>query len=124
MKPRNWYHRNLGWVPRPVRQVIIMVIGGTMLLLGLIMFIPLVPGPGFLLIPIGLAILALEFAWAARWLLKIRRATYNMQQRMWGEHAPWPAPWLLWCRQSISNVWHKCRVLIKRPKSQHPTNGS
>ena len=65
-----------------MRQVIISVIGGTILLLGIIMFMPLVPGPGIVVIPIGLAILALEFAWAARWLLKIRKKAAQMHQRI------------------------------------------
>lgn len=30
------------------------------------------PGPAFLVIPAGLAILAIEFAWAKRWLGKVR----------------------------------------------------
>jgi uncharacterized protein (TIGR02611 family) len=78
----HWYQRRFGWIPRPVRQVIISVIGGTILLLGIIMFMPLVPGPGIVVIPIGLAILALEFAWAARWLLKIRKKAAQMHQRI------------------------------------------
>ncbi len=44
--------------------------GGTVLALG-IAFIVL-PGPAFLVIPAGLAILAMEFAWARRWLRKAR----------------------------------------------------
>jgi tellurite resistance protein TerC len=31
------------------------------------------PGPAFIVIPIGLAILASEYAWARRWLRKVRR---------------------------------------------------
>ena len=30
------------------------------------------PGPAFVVIPIGLAILSIEFAWARRWLKKVR----------------------------------------------------
>lgn len=30
------------------------------------------PGPAFVVIPVGLAILAVEFVWARRWLKKIR----------------------------------------------------
>ena len=46
---------------RHARRVVIFVVGMSVVVLGLIMFIPLVPGPGFLVIPIGLAILAIEF---------------------------------------------------------------
>ena len=31
------------------------------------------PGPAFVVIPVGLAILATEFAWARHWLKKARR---------------------------------------------------
>jgi uncharacterized membrane protein YbaN (DUF454 family) len=64
-----------------VRRIIIFVIGGTLLLLGLLgMVLPVLPGVIF--IPLALAILAAEFAWAARWLIKIRRTATNMHQRV------------------------------------------
>ncbi len=47
-----------------VRKVVIAVIGTTVLLLGLALII--LPGPAFVVIPVGLAILASEFAWARR----------------------------------------------------------
>ena len=49
-------------VPSPLRKVIVAVIGGTVLLIGVAMVI--LPGPAVLVIPIGLGILASEFAWA------------------------------------------------------------
>ncbi len=123
MRFRGWYQRKFGWVPKPVRQIIISVIGGTMLLLGLFMVIPFVPGPGFLLIPIGLAILALEFAWATRWLLKIRRAAANMQERMQSEHAPFHVRCMAWCQRCGLAAWQRCRAVFKRPKSASRMNG-
>lgn len=48
------------------RRAGVALAGGLVLLLGLLL-IPL-PGPGLLVAPLGLAILALEFAWARRWL--------------------------------------------------------
>lgn len=51
------------------KRVILIVFGFTVLLLGIVLSIPLVPGPGFLVIFAGLAILAVEFVWA-RTLLK------------------------------------------------------
>ena len=47
---------------RLARRLVIAVIGGTVVLAGVIMLVT--PGPGLVVIPIGLAILALEFAWA------------------------------------------------------------
>jgi len=43
-----------------------VVMGFTVLLAGIAMLV--LPGPAFVVIPIGLAILSLEFAWAARLL--------------------------------------------------------
>lgn len=55
------------------RRVVIAVIGGTVFLLGLILVVPGVPGPGLIGILAGLAILGIEFAWARRWLRKIKK---------------------------------------------------
>jgi uncharacterized protein (TIGR02611 family) len=54
-----------------VRRVIVSVIGATVLLIGVALLV--LPGPAFIVIPIGLAILATEYAWARRWLKKVRR---------------------------------------------------
>lgn len=45
-----------------LRKLIIAIIGGTVLLIGVALII--LPGPAFIVIPVGLAILASEFAWA------------------------------------------------------------
>lgn len=53
------------------RRITIAVVGVTVLLGGLVMIF--LPGPAILVIPLGLAILSVEFAWARHWLQKIRR---------------------------------------------------
>ena len=58
------------WTLRKTKRLIIAVVGITVLLLG-IAFIFL-PGPAFVVIPVGLAILATEFAWARRLLKKVK----------------------------------------------------
>lgn len=52
------------------KRLLIMIAGGTVLALGVAMIV--LPGPAIIIIPAGLAILALEFAWARRWLRSIR----------------------------------------------------
>jgi hypothetical protein len=52
------------------RQIVIAVIGGTLLLGGIIMLVT--PGPGIALVLAGLAVLAIEFAWARIWLRKLK----------------------------------------------------
>jgi tellurite resistance protein TerC len=47
-----------------LRKLFIAIIGGTVLLIGVALIV--LPGPAFIVIPIGLAILATEFAWARR----------------------------------------------------------
>lgn len=52
------------------RRCAIAVVGGTVVLIGILMIV--FPGPAIVVIPAGLAILSLEFAWAKLWLKKIR----------------------------------------------------
>ena len=54
-----------------VRRVIVSVVGATVVLIGIALLV--LPGPAFVVIPVGLAILATEYAWARRWLRKVRR---------------------------------------------------
>ena len=77
---RAWLRLKLGWIPRPVRRIIVGVIGGTLLLLALIGFIMPVM-PGFIFLPLGLAILPVEFTWAARWLKKVKRGAQAVRDR-------------------------------------------
>ena len=55
---------------RRAKRASVALIGGTVLLAGIVLLV--LPGPAFLVIPAGLAILATEFAWARRWLKKVR----------------------------------------------------
>lgn len=64
------------------RRIVIFVIGGSILLVGVVMFLPFVPGPGFVIIPIGLAVLAIEFAWARRALKNVKIMASNMQKKV------------------------------------------
>lgn len=54
-----------------VKRIIVSVLGATVLLIGIALLV--LPGPAFIVIPVGLAILATEYAWARRWLRKARR---------------------------------------------------
>jgi uncharacterized protein (TIGR02611 family) len=59
-------------VLRQAKRLIVLVVGLTVLLIGVALLV--LPGPAFVVIPLGLAILATEFAWARRLLLSIRDA--------------------------------------------------
>jgi uncharacterized protein (TIGR02611 family) len=62
-----------------VRRVIVSVIGATVLLIGIALLV--LPGPAFIVIPVGLAILATEYAWARRWLKKVRQVASDVVSR-------------------------------------------
>lgn len=55
---------------KAARRIVVAVVGSTVLLLGVFMLVT--PGPGLVVIPLGLAILSIEFAWARFWLRKLR----------------------------------------------------
>jgi len=55
---------------RQVRKLVIAVIGFTVLAIGLALIV--LPGPAVLVIPAGLAILSIEFAWARNLLKRMR----------------------------------------------------
>ncbi len=77
------------------RRIVIAVIGGTVVLAGVIMLVA--PGPGLIVIPLGLAILALEFAWAKVWLERLKaRLTKEQLNGLFGKTrglgSPGPSP--------------------------------
>jgi tellurite resistance protein TerC len=55
---------------RQARRIVIGVVGGTIVLIGIALIV--LPGPAFIVIPAGLAVLSIEFAWARRFLHKVR----------------------------------------------------
>lgn len=57
------------------RRIIITVVGVTVLIIGVIMIVT--PGPALILIPVGLAILSIEFAFARSWLKRLREVISN-----------------------------------------------
>lgn len=58
--PRRW----ISWIGRSARRVSVLVAGLAVLAAGIAMLA--LPGPGVLMLLVGLAILATEFAWAER----------------------------------------------------------
>jgi uncharacterized protein (TIGR02611 family) len=62
-----------------VKRVIVSVVEVTVLLIGIALLV--LPGPAFIVIPVGLAILATEYAWARRWLKRARRIASDVVSR-------------------------------------------
>ena len=55
---------------RAGRKLAIATLGASVVAVGVAMLV--LPGPAIIVIPLGLAILAVEFAWARRWLERLR----------------------------------------------------
>jgi tellurite resistance protein TerC len=70
---------------RTARRIAVLVVGSTVILLGIVMLVT--PGPGLLVIPIGLAILGVEFAWARIWLRRVRETISNRNSRNHAQRA-------------------------------------
>lgn len=56
---------------RTARRVVVGVVGVTVMAVGVALLV--LPGPAFVVLPIGLGILAIEFEWARRLLRRVRR---------------------------------------------------
>jgi uncharacterized protein (TIGR02611 family) len=68
------------------RRIAVLVIGGTVCLIGVLMIV--LPGPAFVVIPLGLGILGLEFAWARRWLARVKQAAGGLVDGV-KDYYPW-----------------------------------
>lgn len=66
---------------RQIRRLAILVCGLTVVLVGLVMFIT--PGPGLVVVPFGLGILAIEFVWARRLLAQVRDRAARLRDDYW-----------------------------------------
>lgn len=62
---------------RHARRIIVAVVGATVVLAGIAMLV--LPGPAFIVIPAGLAILATEFVWARRLLRKAKKTVLQFR---------------------------------------------
>jgi uncharacterized protein (TIGR02611 family) len=58
-------------LPHPVRWIGVAAVGGSLIVVGVILLV--LPGPGLVLIALGVAVLATEFAWAESVLNRMKR---------------------------------------------------
>ena len=88
-RKRAWQQRlnaKFGLDKMPViRKLVYSVLGTTILLVGIVMIV--LPGPAFIVIPLGLAVLASEYAWARR---IIRRGRVFIGRRVGKRKPPRP----------------------------------
>jgi uncharacterized protein (TIGR02611 family) len=55
---------------KKVKRIVVGIVGFTILVIGVLLLV--LPGPAFLVIPLGLGILATEFVWAKKLLKKVK----------------------------------------------------
>ena len=67
--------KTIHWTYKTARRVVIAVLGSTIIAIGIVMIVA--PGPALIVIPIGLAVLGIEFAFARRWLKSLRETISN-----------------------------------------------
>ena len=71
--------RKLAEAHRTAKRIAIGVLGAGVILAGVAMIV--LPGPALLVIPAGLAILGIEYAWARRWLQRLRDQSERIAAR-------------------------------------------
>jgi uncharacterized protein (TIGR02611 family) len=87
------------------RRVVVAIVGTTVLLLGIALIV--LPGPAFVVIPVGLAILATEFAWAKRWLKIVREAAEKGVDKL--SAFPWAPRWIQSIRETATKIADKLK---------------
>ena len=60
-------------------KITVTLVGGVVALIGVVMLVT--PGPAFVMIPLGLAILATEWDWAKRWLEKAKEQARKAKEK-------------------------------------------
>ncbi len=66
-------------LPPLARKIVVGFIGGIIFVAGIVMIVT--PGPAFVLIPVGLLLLASEFKWAERWAQKGQDAVHRLREK-------------------------------------------
>jgi tellurite resistance protein TerC len=82
----------LGVSYRAAKRIVVFVLGATVLLFGLLLLV--LPGPGLLVIFLGLTLLATEFVWARLWLRRLRVSTRRAGRKArahWWRRRPPPS---------------------------------
>jgi hypothetical protein len=73
---------------RMARRIGIAIGGGVLVLAGAVLSLPLVPGPGFVLILAGLGLLSLEFERPRTWLAWLKMRFGKLADRVRGKAPP------------------------------------
>lgn len=77
--------RGLHLTYKAARRIVVGVVGVTVVLIGVVMLVT--PGPALVVIPVGLAILSIEFTWARAWLRRMRESISNLNSNNLNQRA-------------------------------------
>jgi len=80
----------MNWLVHHGKRVARIVAGIVVIILGLLLMIPGVPGPGFIVVFAGLSILAIDFVWAHRLKTKLKDGADKVVEKLRGKSAPKP----------------------------------
>lgn len=72
-------------LPHPLRWLVAATVGGTLVVVGLVLMV--LPGPGIPILLLGLLILATEFAWAESLLRRTRAGVRAASAKVRGRQA-------------------------------------
>lgn len=64
---------------KQIKRFIVGIIGTTILILGIAMIV--LPGPAFIVIPVGMSILATEFLWAKKMIEKFKDKIESLKKK-------------------------------------------
>jgi uncharacterized protein (TIGR02611 family) len=79
--PATYAYQTENGALRLAKKIVIAAVGVSVVLVGVVMIVT--PGPAIVVIPAGLAILAVEFAWARRWLRRVKAYVRIARRRGW-----------------------------------------
>jgi hypothetical protein len=98
-------------VRETARKVAVFLLGWALILVGLVLSIPGVPGPGLLIALAGLLILASEYRWAKRLVVRFRRRFPRLAQGL--EQAKEKARGWVGMRRSPAAARHSDKITRK-----------
>ena len=78
----------MNWLIHHMKRVLRITAGIVLLVLGVLLMIPGVPGPGFPFAILGLGILAIDFVWAHRLKTKLKYYANRIMDKVRGKKQP------------------------------------
>ncbi len=88
MRPVFYGALTMNWLIHHAKRVVRITAGIVVVIAGVIMAIPGVPGPGLLTIFLGLSILAVDFVWAHKLKTKMQDTAKNAVDKVRGKKQP------------------------------------